>query len=252
LKIAIHSFKGGTGKSTVCANLAVLLALRERKVAVVDHDLTAPGIHIIYDVPQPKYTLNDLLDAKCRIDDVVLDITDQLKLKTGRLYLVPASLRADSIIRVINEGYDPIMFVEILKRIYEAYQLDILLVDTHPGISDDVLLTLAACDLVLVLSRLDKQDYIGTEATLELTRRFGREVRLLLNEVPLGIPVDTVKKRIESAFKEEVMGILPFAEDLFSSGSERLFAIHEPGHPFLSALEQVASKILKLKGGKGG
>ncbi|HZY48036.1 MAG TPA: P-loop NTPase, partial [Candidatus Bathyarchaeia archaeon] len=61
--VAIHSFKGGTGKSTLAANLAISLALKGKKVAVMDMDLEGPGLHVIlgldpYELP---YTLNDVL-----------------------------------------------------------------------------------------------------------------------------------------------------------------------------------------------
>ncbi|TMI37780.1 MinD/ParA family protein, partial [Candidatus Bathyarchaeota archaeon] len=42
--IAVHSFKGGTGKTTLTANLAAILAMHHR-VGVMDLDLSGPGLH---------------------------------------------------------------------------------------------------------------------------------------------------------------------------------------------------------------
>jgi len=44
--IAVHSFRGGTGKSNLTANLAATLALAGHRVAVVDIDIQSPGIHV--------------------------------------------------------------------------------------------------------------------------------------------------------------------------------------------------------------
>lgn len=46
-KVMFHSFKGGTGKTNLLANVAVTLALKGLKVGVVDLDLKAPGLHSI-------------------------------------------------------------------------------------------------------------------------------------------------------------------------------------------------------------
>src|SRR5262245_53203 len=46
--IAIHSFRGGTGKSNTTANIAALLAADGRRVGVIDTDIQSPGIHVLF------------------------------------------------------------------------------------------------------------------------------------------------------------------------------------------------------------
>jgi septum site-determining protein MinD len=48
--ISIHSFRGGTGKSNTTANVAMLLAAKGRRVAVVDTDVQSPGIHVLFGI----------------------------------------------------------------------------------------------------------------------------------------------------------------------------------------------------------
>ncbi|MHA2160599.1 MAG: nucleotide-binding protein, partial [Candidatus Thorarchaeota archaeon] len=43
--VSIHSFRGGTGKSNIAANLAATAALDGKRVAVMDTDIASPGIH---------------------------------------------------------------------------------------------------------------------------------------------------------------------------------------------------------------
>lgn len=61
--ISIHSWRGGTGKSNITANLAVLLAQAGKRVAVVDTDIQSPGMHILFGVQGAtvRYLLNDFL-----------------------------------------------------------------------------------------------------------------------------------------------------------------------------------------------
>ena len=59
--ISIHSFRGGTGKSTITSNIAYLLAAKGKRVGVIDTDIQSPGIHILFNLEgtQLKATLND-------------------------------------------------------------------------------------------------------------------------------------------------------------------------------------------------
>ena len=60
--VSIHSFRGGTGKSNVTANLATLIARAGYRVGIVDTDIQSPGIHVPFGLDESiKYTLNDYL-----------------------------------------------------------------------------------------------------------------------------------------------------------------------------------------------
>src|SRR3712207_1727531 len=107
--ISIHSFRGGTGKSNTTANLAALLALDGRRVGVVDTDIQSPGIHILFglDSGEVAYALNDYLWGNCGIADAAQDVTPHLGGDiAGRVYLIPSSINAGSIARMLREGYD--------------------------------------------------------------------------------------------------------------------------------------------------
>src|SRR5437868_2976518 len=101
-KIAVHSFKGGTGKSTLTANIATLLALEGKNVGVVDLDLAGPGLHVIFQLQNAdvKYTLNDVILKRCSVDDPIIDLTEKLGLKKGKLLFIPASYKAEDIVKV--------------------------------------------------------------------------------------------------------------------------------------------------------
>lgn len=57
--IVVASGKGGVGKSTVAANLAMTLALQKNKVALVDADIYGPSIPKIFDIENERPCLND-------------------------------------------------------------------------------------------------------------------------------------------------------------------------------------------------
>ena len=76
--VSIHSFRGGTGKSNVTANLAAQIALSGKRVGVVDTDIQSPGIHVLFGLDETNMgkTLNDFLHGKCKIREVAFPIGD--------------------------------------------------------------------------------------------------------------------------------------------------------------------------------
>ena len=70
--VSIHSFRGGTGKSNVTANLAAQVALANKRVGIVDTDIQSPGIHALFGLDENNMgnTLNDFLHGKCTIREV--------------------------------------------------------------------------------------------------------------------------------------------------------------------------------------
>ena len=77
--ISIHSFRGGTGKSNITANLGYTLAAQGKKVCIVDTDVQSPGIHIPLQLANYKgATLNDFLFNNVDINKVSVDISSKL------------------------------------------------------------------------------------------------------------------------------------------------------------------------------
>jgi len=96
--VSIHSFRGGTCKSNLTANLASSLVQQGKRVAMVDTDIQSPGIHVLFGLDQQTMgrTLNDYLYGRCSIEQVAHDVTGILNQQTagiGALYLLPSSIK---------------------------------------------------------------------------------------------------------------------------------------------------------------
>jgi MinD-like ATPase involved in chromosome partitioning or flagellar assembly len=86
--IAAHSFRGGTGKSSIVANTAASLACKGKRVCIIDTDIQSPGVHVFFGL-QPeniKHSLNEYLWGKCSIEDAAMAITKD-EVKDARAYL---------------------------------------------------------------------------------------------------------------------------------------------------------------------
>lgn len=244
-RIAVHSFKGGTGKSTVSANLAVSLALEGRRVGVLDLDLAGPGLHVLFEMKSDeiKYTLNDFFIGRCPADRIAIDLTDKLGLKRGSLVFVPASFKAEDIVRVLSKGFEIGMFRDALDKISSLHRLDYLIIDTHPGIEKSTLVSMGVCDLNLILSRMDSQDIFGTGVMLEVTKVLEKPQILIANMIPPGVDKEKVKARLETLFNTKVVTAIPFYTEILRALSSEVFVLKNPHHDFSAALRPVIEAL---------
>lgn len=246
--VSIHSFRGGTGKSNITANLAALLAAEGRRVGVVDTDIQSPGIHVLFgfDEDDLHHALNDYLWGRCDIRQTAYDVTSTLGGSiAGQLFLIPSSIKAGEIARVLREGYDIGMLTDGFHSLVRDLELDVLLIDTHPGLNEETLLSIAVSDVLVILLRPDHQDYQGTGVTVDVARKL--EVPRLLvvvNKVPAEFDLAAVKERVEQAYSIDVAAVLPHSDEMMALGSAGIFGLRQPDNPLTGALRQVASSLV--------
>ncbi len=248
---AVHSFKGGTGKSTITANLAVALAANGKRVGVMDMDLEGPGLHVIFNVDptELQFTLNDVLMDAARPEQAAVPMNEKLGLAKGAVYFSPASVRVSDMLKTLRTGFEIESFSRTLQQLEKAFQLEYLLVDTHPGIENDTLLAMGVCQHLLVVSRIDQQDIFGTGVMVEVARRLEKPVHLVLNMIPSRVKQADASKlahKIGANFKVDVLGWLPFSEDVMGSLSKSVFILTLPKHDMTARFHQLASTIERL------
>ncbi|MDG3007231.1 MinD/ParA family ATP-binding protein [Paludisphaera mucosa] len=251
--ISVHSFRGGTGKSNTTANLATLLALAGKRVGVIDTDIHSPGIHVIFGLQEEsvEFTLNDYLWGRCRIEQAAREVVSWPEERLpngeprGRVILIPSSVRAGEIARILRDGYDVGLLTDGFRALIRELDLDYLFIDTHPGVNEETLLSIALSDTLLLIMRPDNQDFQGTAVTVELARRLEvNDLQIIVNKVPPGMDVDLLRAQVEAAYKAQVVGLLPLDGDIARLGSAGIFAMRFPDHPLTRGLQQVADHFL--------
>ncbi|MEJ5292625.1 MAG: MinD/ParA family protein [Candidatus Methanosuratincola sp.] len=245
----VHSYRGGTGKSTTTANLSVLLAALGKKVATIDMDITSPGLHVIYNVSSQsmKYTLNDYIYNRCSFEEVVLDLTSHLKLPRGAVYFLGSSMKPEEIVKVIREGYNEKFFRHVAEKLYQQHNVDYVIFDTHPGLNEDTLLAIMSSDISLLLMRMDKQDVTGTYITSQILKKFGRISYVIMNMIPPNLADSPdLTSEVSKIIEASVIGVLPFYEEVLSHRSRGVFCLHHPQHPYSSQLLKISRRLLEL------
>ena len=246
--ISVHSFRGGTGKSNTTANVATLLAAEGRRVGVVDTDIQSPGIHVLFGLDESGigHSLNDYLWGRCTIKQTAHEVTANVggNIK-GNIFLIPSSIKAGEIARVIREGYDPGLLNDGFHSIIEDLDLDVLMIDTHPGLNEETLLSIAISDVLCIILRPDSQDYQGTGVTVEVARKLDvPHLYLIVNKLPAVFDTAAVKTRVEQLYNCEVAAVLPHSDEMMALASSGIFSIRYPDHPVSEQLRRVATRLM--------
>ena len=248
--VSIHSFRGGTGKSNTASNVAAQLAASGARVAVVDTDIQSPGIHVLFGFSDDlDHTLNDYLWGKIPVEEAAHDVTSVIAANTpiaegGALYLVPSSMKAGDIARVLREGYDVGTLNDGFRDLARALKLDYLLIDTHPGLNEETLLSITISDILLLILRPDRQDFQGTAVTVDVARKLDvPALFLIVNKVPGGVDVEDLREQMTTAYGAEVAAVLPLSEEVVQNASGGLFALTSPDHPWSEQIRLVADCV---------
>lgn len=248
--VSLLSYRGGTGKSNLAANLAWLAARGGAKVAVLDTDLQSPGVHIVLqaDMSRVVFTLTDFVAKRCQIDEAAIDLTNDLEAGAagGKLWLLPSSMTVEAITRVIADGYDATHLNREMARLVEALGLDLLLIDSHPGLNRETLLTASVSDVLLVLVRPDAQDFQGTAVITQVARKLQVPQTLLVaTKVMDGIDPAAFATRLEEAFGSKVAATIPLLEAIARLGSSGVFCRQHPDHPVVATLQHLTDQLLE-------
>jgi MinD-like ATPase involved in chromosome partitioning or flagellar assembly len=210
--IAFHSYKGGTGKTTIAANLAALLAKKGYRVFLLDLDVYAPSLQAYFD-KEPKRWINDFLNGTAEVGDVIMDLTpaieevtydssNTLKQKqkpkekiTGKLWVGFCSSRKEEIYKLEGgRGKQDTSKIQLLRRfillreqLISLHDADYIIIDTSPGIRYWSINALAVADTLFLTLKMGDLDIDGTRKMAEEIygsfTKFGAKSYLVMNRV---------------------------------------------------------------------
>lgn len=154
--VAVTGGKGGVGKSSISTNVALALATTGRRVMLLDGDLGLANLHLLLGV-KPRFTLRNVIRGECSLADAICDGPAGMQLLAGANgFSDMARLAATEHAGIIN------CFSE-----YEE-ELDFLIVDTAPGISDSVLQFGGASNHCVVVVRDEPASITDAYAIIKL------------------------------------------------------------------------------------
>lgn len=227
--VLLNSFRRGAGKSTLAANLAALAHASGQRVGLVDSCFSAPALHVFFGLYNEDHRASfyDFLSGRQALEETALDVTGRLGLaEAGRLYLLPASQRIEDRLASLHYSYDLAHLAESLQLLSRSLRLDLLVVDSPAGVSENNLSLLALADTVLMTLRPEPMDFQGTAVLVDVARRLDvPQIQLVLNDVAAVYDIADLKARTEAALGCPVAAVMPHDEGLLACGSSGLYAL---------------------------
>ncbi len=171
--ITIFGAKGGLGKSTIAANLAVKLAEKRKKVALIDLDLQFGDLHIFLDI-EPKDTITEL------VQDVITPNIDSV-----RSYMSVHSSGVHLLCAPKSPEYAELVSAEKVQSLLSLLRsyYDYVIVDTSPSFNDVTMTAIEASSIIFFVTGLDISILRNSKLSIAILESLQQtdKVRLIVN-----------------------------------------------------------------------
>jgi chromosome partitioning protein len=285
--VAFHSYKGGTGKTTLAGNFAAVLAKSGFRVCLLDLDVYAPSLQSYFTM-EPRKWINDYLYSEAEVGEVMQDLTskvsemftekeDNIK---GKLWVGFCNSKKEEIYK-LEGGADTTRkqflrrFILLREQLITNYDADYIVIDTSPGIRYWSINALAVADILFLTLKAGDLDIEGTKRMAEEIyssfTKFGTKSFLLLNRVagycapspliskagasnnksaPTTFVIETPEDSEQVLAREvrmKIMSSIPCYCDIQFLRKEFLTALKYPAHPFGMKIASLIESLSKTE-----
>ena len=255
--ISIHSSRGGTGKSLIATNLALIFANKGFNVVLLDLDFRAPSLYTVFSMATDKPVncwLNDFLDGKCSAKQLLVDVSENYDLK-GKLLVGLANPAIGAIRNALgkNSAWEVTAvkkLFSLLSTISKDLKIDFCIFDTSPGVQYMSINAVVSSDISVIITTLDSLDLKGTgDMLVELYDALEKKTVVLVNkyspetQLKSSVMDEMIANKLERILNRPVVGVIPCYCDVLQAERTKLLALENPNHPFVKNLEKVAEKL---------
>jgi len=245
--VSITSGKGGVGKTTIVANIAYALSKQGKKVLILDGDLGMSNVDIMFGI-KSEATIQHVINGDCTVAQAITPIGNGIDLISGGSGIVELNR--------LN-AFQRRTMMESLESIDGHY--DYMLIDTAPGISDNVLYLNSAAQETAIVINPDPASVADSYALIKVLNQEYKENHF-------AIIANQVRDEVEglalfNKFNEVVSRFLFVGLDYWgsiaqdnvfrkSTQNQRLVLKNEPSTEAARQLMNIASKLERSLGRK--
>ncbi|MEK6959494.1 MAG: cell division ATPase MinD [archaeon] len=234
--IAIASGKGGTGKTTLTANLGIALARQGKRVLLIDADVAMANLSLILGMQSSPITLHDVLLGEAQVRDSVYDGPDGI-------HFIPSGLSLDNYKRVDSER-----LTGIVSQLSDQY--DFILLDAAAGIEKNVLSALSSAQETLIVTMPTSPAIADALKTKIVAQRLGSKVIGVVVNFVMNEKGEISNKEISGILELPIFGSVPFDPEVRKSFMQQKVypvIVKVPSCPSSQEFVKVASRLTGVK-----
>ncbi len=209
--VTVTSGKGGVGKTTTTANIAVALAAAEHRVVCIDADIGLRNLDLVMGLENRiVYDLVDVVEGRCKLRQAM--IKDK---RVPNLYLIPAAQTRD------KTAITPEDMIEVTAQLRRDY--DWILIDSPAGIEGGFRTALAPADIVLIVTNPEVSAVRDADRIIGLTEAEEKDPpKLILNRVRPDMVRRGEMLKVEDVLEVlaiELIGVVPEDEQVLTASN---------------------------------
>ncbi len=239
--LAVHSSKGGTGKTSIAVNLAAAYAREGKNVCLLDIDIRGPSLCSIFE-PETYFWVNELLSGERGIKDTIHDVSDNYGTK-GKFFVAYSNPDINEIRELARKdrSWQSAALKNLIsgKKELSGNNVDIVIFDTSPGVEYESINAVAASDLVLIVHNSSAACDTCTDQLIKgIYSPLNKECAIVENmhhNTTLEIPD-------EKKFGVDVIARIPCMCNV-ATRSREILTLTDPEHVFSRAIYTMKDKI---------
>lgn len=233
VSLTICSGKGGTGKTTISANLGVALAQFGRNVIIIDADIEMANLELIMGLENVKTTLHHVLAGEAHISEAIYEGPAGVK-------VVPAGISLDTLRKADPEKLD-----EVLELLKDA---EILIIDAPAGLGRSVLTAISASQEVMLVVNPEISSMSDALKTKIVAKKLGTHVLgAVLNRATFDA-TDLTVKEVETILETRILSVIPEDPEVKRSAAFGVpVVIRSPNSPAAVAIKKLAADLIGVE-----
>lgn len=235
--IAISSGKGGTGKTTLTANLGVALANEGHEVTILDGDLSMANLGIVMGMDSCPVSFLDVLSGEAEPGDAIY--------QDYGVKVVPTGFRFEDVHEALSD-IDQDRVEEVVTELLQ--RAEFLLIDVPAGMTDTTIVSIAAAREMLPVTNPSYSSLVDTYKTIRLANVVDTWTRgLVVNQV--GKASDVSREEIEHFMGRtlgsiSVLSEIPEDEKVQEAEREEVpVTVYEPESPASKSIHELAKIV---------